>query len=131
MESLGVVRPVYFKEAVPVIPALDVSVTLGFFERYLGFVETFRDATPPSYAGMQRDGVTFHIFECAAKRIAEWTSFRIAIRGVVELYASCRSAGIIHPNGALGDRPWGTSEFTILDPSGVCVTFVEPRRNER
>lgn len=130
MESLGVVRPIYFKEAVPVVPALDVAVTLGFFERYLGFAETFRDATPPAYAGMQRDGVTFHIFECEAKRIAEWSSFRVLVRGIAELYAACRAAGIVHRNGELGDRPWGTSEFTVVDPSGVAVTFVEPRRSE-
>ncbi|GAC1303634.1 MAG: bleomycin binding protein [Vulcanimicrobiaceae bacterium] len=128
MENLGTLRPIYFKEAVPVIPALDVEVTLGFFGRYLGFAELFRDATSPSYAGMQRDGVTVHIFECEAKRIAEWSSFRVIVRGIAELYAGASTAGIVHPNGKLEPRPWGTLEFTILDPSGVAITFVEPQR---
>jgi hypothetical protein len=25
----------------------------------------------------------------------------------------------------LGTRPWGTREFSIIDPSGVCIAFVE------
>ena len=130
MERLGVVRPIYFKEAVPIIPALDVEVTLRFFEAKLGFTEIFRNGNPPDYAGMQRDGVTCHIFECAAQRIAEWTAFRIAVRGIAELYATCRTFGIVHQNGSLHATPWGTNEFTIVDPSSVAVTFVEPTRAE-
>jgi hypothetical protein len=35
------------------------------------------------------------------------------------------AAGCTHPNGALGTQPWGTREFSIIDPSGVCIAFVE------
>jgi len=125
--NLGRVRPVYLKEAVPVIPALDVAVSAAFYEAKLGFTEIFRGGDPPVYAGMQRDGVRFHIFECVDKRIADWTAFRIYVRGIAELYATSRTARIVHPNGALGDTPWRTTEFTIIDPSGVAVTFVEPK----
>jgi len=31
----------------------------------------------------------------------------------------------VHPNGELGERPWGTREFSIVDPSGVCIALVE------
>ena len=34
--------------------------------------------------------------------------------------------GVIHPNGYLTTKPWGTQEFAILDPAGVCMTFYEP-----
>jgi len=130
MGSLGIVRPVYLKEAVPVIPALDVAISSSFYETKLGFTEIFRGGDPPVYAGMQRDGVRFHIFECMDKRIADWTAFRIYVRGIVELYATSRTARIVHPNGALGETPWRTTEFTIIDPSGVAVTFVEPKPTE-
>ena len=33
------------------------------------------------------------------------------------------AAGIVHPNGALADKPWGTREFAILDPDGNLLTF--------
>lgn len=125
--DLGRVRPVYLKEAVPVVPALDVAISLAFYESKLGFAEIFRGGDPPVYAGMQRDGVRFHLFECVDKRIADWTAFRVYVRGIAELYATSRATGIVHPNGALGDTPWETMEFTILDPSGVAVTFVEPK----
>jgi len=125
--SLGIVRPVYFKEAVPVIPALDVAITVAFYEEKLGFTELFRAGDPPVYAGLQRDGVKFHIFECMDKRIADWTAFRVYVRGIAELYAISRTARIIHPNGVLGETPWRTTEFTIVDPSGVAITFVEQK----
>ncbi|GAC1621333.1 MAG: hypothetical protein NVS4B5_13360 [Vulcanimicrobiaceae bacterium] len=125
--NLGRVRPVYLKEAVPVVPALDVAISLAFYEEKLAFAEIFRGGDPPVYAGMQRDGVRFHLFECADKRIADWSAFRIYVRGIAELYAASRTARIVHPNGALGETPWRTTESTIIDPSGVAVTFVEPK----
>ncbi len=129
--TLGTVRPSYLKEAVPVIPALDVAVTVAFFEQKLGFTELFRAGDPPVYAGLQRDGVRFHVFECVDRRIADWSAFRIYVRGIVDLYANARTARIVPANGTLGETPWYTTEFTIVDPSGVSVTFVEPKPTDK
>jgi len=30
---------------------------------------------------------------------------------------------VVHPNGPLQTKPWGTKEFGAIDPNGVCVTF--------
>jgi len=32
----------------------------------------------------------------------------------------------VHPNGPLADTPWGTREFTVLDPHRNCVAFFQP-----
>jgi len=53
-------------------------------------------------------------------------SFRIHVQHVEQLYAEYQAQGVIHPNGQLATKPWGTQEFAILDPAGVCVTFYEP-----
>ncbi len=37
-----------------------------------------------------------------------------------------QAQGVIHPNGPLDTKPWGTKEFGVLDPTGVCITFYEP-----
>ena len=51
---------------------------------------------------------------------------RIAVKGIEELYAEYQKhGGIVHPNGPLQTKPWGTKEFGAIDPNGVCVTFQE------
>jgi hypothetical protein len=32
---------------------------------------------------------------------------------------------VVHPNGELSEQPWGTREFSILDPDRNAVTFFE------
>ena len=50
---------------------------------------------------------------------------RLNVRGVEALHAEYqRRGGLVHPNGPLQKKPWGT-EFGAIDPNGVCVTFAE------
>ena len=42
------------------------------------------------------------------------------------LYEEYQAKGVIHPNGRLDEKLWGTKEFGGLDPTGVCITFYEP-----
>lgn len=44
-----------------------------------------------------------------------------------QLYEELQAKGgeMIHPNGKLEMKPWGTTEFAILDPAGICITFYE------
>ncbi len=54
------------------------------------------------------------------------TSFRIRVNGIESFYEHRQSGGVVHPNGALATTAWGTHEFAIIDPSGVCITFWQP-----
>ena len=114
-----------FGTVTPLIPADDVSRSLAFYVETLGFEEAFRAGTPPDYAGIRRGVANVHIFACKEPRIAEWTAFRIGVDGLDSLFARCAEAGIVHPNGGVAIRAWGTREFTVLDPSGVGITFWE------
>ena len=42
------------KGAIPVLPAADTAESLKWWTEVCGFKETFRDATPPNYAGINR-----------------------------------------------------------------------------
>jgi hypothetical protein len=42
------------KGAIPVLPAADAAESLNWWTEVCGFKETFRDNTPPTYAGINR-----------------------------------------------------------------------------
>ena len=118
------------KGAIPVLPAADVAESLKWWTEICGFTETFRDNTPPNYAGINRGDAYLHISGMQdkelARQVGEQTMVRIAVKGIEELYAEYQKrGGIVHPNGPLQTKPWGTKEFAAIDPNGVCVTFQE------
>jgi catechol 2,3-dioxygenase-like lactoylglutathione lyase family enzyme len=120
MESLTDFGPI-----TPVIPANDIGRSLAFYVDVLGFEEVFRSGSPTDYAGVRRGLATLHLFACTEAKIAEWTGFRIGVSNIESLFARYEALGIVHPNGTLGERPWGSRDFTVLDPSGIGITFWE------
>ena len=122
------------KGAIPVLPAVDAAVSLHWWTAICGFEETFRDATPPNYAGIKRGDANLHIARITdpqvARTVGDQTMVRIAVEGIAALYEEFQTrGGQLHPNGGgLKTAPWGTKEFATLDPGGVCVTFQEYSR---
>lgn len=118
------------KGAIPVLPAADTAASLKWWTEICGFTETFRDNTPPNYAGINRGDAYLHISgmqdKALARQVGDQTMVRIAVKGIEGLYAEYQKrGGIVHPNGPLQTKPWGTKEFGAIDPNGVCVTFQE------
>jgi uncharacterized glyoxalase superfamily protein PhnB len=118
------------KSAIPVLPAADTTESLNWWDEKCGFKETFRDATPPNYAGINRGGAHLHLAGMSdkelARKVGDQTMVRIAVQGIEAMYAEYQKrGGKVHPNGALQTKPWGTKEFAAIDPCGVCVTFQE------
>lgn len=117
------------KAAIPVLPADDMAKALEFYTKKLGFSEKFRDNDKaPKYVGIERDGIMLHLVEVTpqrtAKLVASQTMCRVLVEDVDALYAEfSKHSGVIHPNGKLAAKPWGTREFGVLDPAGVCLTF--------
>lgn len=118
------------KAAVPILPAMDVAESLHWWTTYCGFKETFRDATPPNYAGMSRGGANLHLAggpdRELARTVGNQTMVRIVVQNIELLYQEFQErGGKVHPNGPLQTKPWGTKEFGAIDPCGVCITFAE------
>jgi hypothetical protein len=118
------------KSAIPVLPAADTAESLNWWDEKCGFKETFRDATPPNYAGINRGGAHLHLAGMGdkelARKVGDQTMVRIAVQGIEAMYAEYQKrGGKVHPNGALQTKPWGAKEFAAIDPCGVCVTFQE------
>src|SRR5258708_6501774 len=118
------------KGAIPVLPAADAAESLKWWTEVCGFKETFRDATPPTYAGINRGEAYLHIAgmsdKVLARKVGDQTMVRLAVQGIEALYVEYQErGGKVHPNGPLQTKPWGTKEFGAIDPNGVCVTFQE------
>jgi uncharacterized glyoxalase superfamily protein PhnB len=116
------------KSAVPVLPAADAEASLEWWTRICGFIETFRDNTPPNYVGISREDTHLHLAaitdKALARIIGDQTMVRITVDDVEAMYAEYQQrGGKVHPNGPLQKKPWGTMEFAAIDPNGVCVTF--------
>ena len=118
------------KGAIPVLPAADTTESLQWWTAICGFKETFRDNTPPNYAGITRGEAYVHISGMAdkalARKVGDQTMVRFAVTDIEALYAEYQKrGGKVHPHGQLQTKPWGTKEFSAIDPNGVCVTFQE------
>lgn len=117
-------------QSIPVLPAEDVAASLDYYVNKLGFTETFRDADKPRYAGLRRDSAWLHLSVCEeglARTVASQTMCRFHVDDIEAYYTEVKSRGTtIHPNGDLQTKPWGTKEFGVIDPCGVCITFFTP-----
>jgi len=107
--------------ATPILPSLDIARTVAFYCAKLGFEEVH--SAPREYAIVERGPVELHFWYTEDVALPKASGCRIQVIGIDALHAHCEAAGIVHPNGALAERPWGTREFAILDPDGNCVTF--------
>lgn len=114
---------VRFLNVSPLIPARDINEGVNFYRDALGFELIYRDSN--KFAIVGRDSARLHLFASTDKHLADWTSLRIGVERIDTLYEACQQMGCVHPNGLLGSRPWGTREFSIVDPSGVCIAFAE------
>ena len=55
---------------------------------------------------------------------APWIEVVVYVAGVAALYDELRGSGarVVHE---LGERPWGTRDFTVEDPDGFRLIFTE------
>lgn len=118
-------KDTHFLSVSSLIPARDVEESIVFYRNALGFELTYRDAEPAQFAILYRNGVKLHLFDNQDKHLAAETSLRLVVEQIDTFYERCQKNGCVHPNGLLGSRPWGPREFSIVDPSDVCIAFVE------
>lgn len=112
----------------PIVPAgPDIEVTIAFYEKELGFATRFREGSPAKMAIIARDAVEMMLQQTNDTHWASQTAYRIRVEGVTAFYQECVEKGgqAVHPNGRLQKKPWGSTEFSVLDPFGVCIAFYE------
>lgn len=114
-----------FTQICPKLPMRNKQTTLDYYAR-LGFSESGAVGLS-EYAIVERDGLELHFFEFRdLDPAANDGQVYIRVSDIDQLYSHWQEAGVaIHPNGALGNRPWGQREFALLDPDHNLLTFGE------
>jgi catechol 2,3-dioxygenase-like lactoylglutathione lyase family enzyme len=118
--------------AIPILPAVDLEQTREFYER-LGFTATgWWPETFGGYAILVRGDLVMHFFRYADLSPRDnygQCYWRVADPDA--LHAELRRADVGKwPNARLDpieDKPWGTREFAMLDPSSNLIRIGRPR----
>jgi catechol 2,3-dioxygenase-like lactoylglutathione lyase family enzyme len=118
-----------FVQAIPALAVSNVARAVAFLADVLGFDSIL---VQDDYGIARRDAVEVHFWAAtgpegsgAESRLAGTTSCRLQVDGIAALYEQCQTRQVVHPNGGLSAQPWGTWEFTILDPDRNAVTLFE------
>ena len=111
------------RSTVPVLASLDIAKTIEFYVSKLGFEEVY--VQPEEYGIAKRDDISIHFWACDDPKLPQNTSCRVQVDDIDDLYAELLPRGVVHPNGPLQEKPWGSREFAILDSDGNLITFFE------
>jgi hypothetical protein len=130
-------------KSTPAMPVTDIAIAVEFYVTNFGFLDIFHDE---GYGIVGLDGVEIHLWKAsdeswrdrqgqpiisgAESFLAGTHSCRIEVKGIDEIFETCRKSGVLHPVQEFVDaKPWGTREFPALDLHHNLITFYE-RRNE-
>lgn len=108
----------------------DLALSIEFYRDRLGFGVDFEYGG--FYAGVSRGGARLHL-KCAPKTGADRThrlegghlDAVFEVSGVSDLFEEFRALDV-DIVGTLGERAWGTRDFTLRDPGGYLLCFSEP-----
>lgn len=113
------------------LPVANLRRAIDFYVDVLGFRLGFNAG---SYGGVRRDAIEIHFARtdaapatgsAGAPGPAERSGCRIEVTEIRKLYTEFREKGVLDPAGDIAAQPWGTTEFTVRDPDGNALTFVE------
>jgi catechol 2,3-dioxygenase-like lactoylglutathione lyase family enzyme len=108
------------QSTVPVLASLDLSESVEFYTKRLGFTKI---SQYDDYAIVARDGAEIHFWMCRDRTIAENTSCYIRVVDTERLFKE------FVENGAPAKQPvvcpWGMKELYVVDPHGNLLKFGE------
>lgn len=109
---------------VPKLPMRNQENTLRYYESvgFKRFGDVYED-----YLMVERDSLQIHFFKFEDLIPSEnYGQIYIRTNAIDTLFQSLIEKKIaIHPNGYLHIKPWGTKEFSLLDPDNNLITFGE------
>lgn len=116
--------------AVPTFLVNDVAMTAQWYEHNLGFKAAFFPKAPPYvYASLQRDGVEIMLLgqegyrkPATTRPGGVWDAY-IRMQGLMEFSNEVRAK--IPLKSDLTKRPYGDTEFEVMDPHGYVLVFGE------
>jgi uncharacterized glyoxalase superfamily protein PhnB len=107
---------------VPVVPVADFHAAAKFYEEQLGFPLQFEQGP---YGGVKRGDAELHLHGVGADALTGPVTVRVHVSGAQQLYAELEPKGVIDPEEPLNTKPWGATQFSVLDPDSNRLTFVQ------
>ncbi|MDQ8165497.1 MAG: VOC family protein [Gemmatimonadota bacterium] len=104
------------------LPVANLRRAIDFYVDTLGFRLGFNAG---SYGGVRRDAIEIHFARTEVDAPRDRSGCRIEVTEIRKLYSEFKDRGVIDPAGDIAAQPWGTTEFTVRDPDGNALTFVE------
>ncbi len=114
--------PSYFTRGIPMLPVANLRRAIDFYVDTLGFRLGFNAGY---YGGVRRDAIEIHFARTDVDAPRERSGCRIEVTEIRKLYSEFKERAVIAPTGDIAAQPWGTTEFTVRDPDGNALTFVE------
>ncbi len=110
----------------PKLPMRNKQLTKEFYLQTLGFEQAGSDAFD-EYLMLRKDQIEIHFFLFTDLNPSEnYGQVYIRTEQIDRYYESLLQQQVsIHPAGALQRKPWGPSEFSLLDPHANLLTFGE------
>ena len=110
----------------PKLPMRNKSKTKAYYIDMLGFKE-LGTTTYPDYLMLVKEHIEIHFFLFKTLEPKEnYGQVYIRTKDIEILYQSLLNIKVpIHPNGKLEVKPWGQTEFSLLDPDNNLLTFGE------
>jgi hypothetical protein len=108
-----------FQKAVPVLPAINISNTIEFYNCKLGFTAT----NFGNYAILRKREVEIHLHMADSTKKFEHCACYLFVDNIEDLYADMSIKDLIYPKGQLVKKPRGFKEFTIKDNNGNVIHF--------
>ncbi len=105
------------KEAIPILPSLNLDETAGFYAR-LGFVEDSR--WPDEYLIVCRDDGEIHFWACDDPELSKNSSCYVYVEDAAALYAEYLTEGIEQMK-APEQTDYDILEFSVMDPHGNLI----------
>ncbi|WP_405384849.1 bleomycin resistance protein [Maribacter sp. LLG6340-A2] len=108
----------------PKLPMRNKAMTKSYYCNSLSFDVIGTDEFP-EYLMLRKDDIEIHFFLFENLNPKEnYGQIYLRSKDIDKLYQSLLDNGVpIHPNGKLGNRPWGQKEFSLLDPDHNLLTF--------
>lgn len=113
-----------FLKARTTLAVRDVSVSIDFYRRALGFDVNATMGDPPTFAMLGIDGVGLGLNQVDQPAVAPFACCYFNVDGVEGLFQRCVDAGAEITN-PLTRQAWGNYDFVIADPDGHLLAFGE------
>ncbi|MBL0359251.1 MAG: hypothetical protein IPP72_21355 [Chitinophagaceae bacterium] len=113
-----------FKNAIPVLPSMNLRATIDFYETRLGFA----GINLGNYATLQSGFATIHFYLVTDKSEFYPSICLICTDNLEDLYTNFAGKDMLYPSGKIEDLKFGRKEFSIQDNNGNIIRFVKEEK---